>query len=99
MNTSLEPQAISADAQRILVAIAIGYEVTFRLALVLGHDPYTPGFHATATEGIFGAVAALSVLKSLSVSTIENDFGLSISQASGTMQYFSSGSWNKRLPR
>jgi 2-methylcitrate dehydratase PrpD len=94
---SLTPQTIADHTQRVLVAVVVGYEVTIRLALALGLESYSRGFHMTGIAGIFGGVAALSVLKSLPVCTIENAFGLAISQASGSMQYLSNGSWGKRL--
>jgi 2-methylcitrate dehydratase PrpD len=77
--------------------MVVGYEVTCRLGRELGTDAYHRGFHNTGTAGIFGAVAAIAVLKRLSPDTIEAAFGLAGSKAAGSMQYLDNGSWNKRL--
>ncbi len=53
--------------------------------------------HNTSTAGIFGAVAAIAVLKKLPSTTIGMAFGLAGSKAAGSMQYLENGSWNKRL--
>ena len=82
---------------RLLLAAAVGYEVICRLGAELGNAAYQRGFHNTSTAGIFGAVAAIAVLKRLSASTIENAFGLALSKAAGSMQYLENGSSNKRL--
>lgn len=86
-----------ATAERFMLAAAVGYEVICRLGAKLGNEAYARGFHNTATCGIFGAVAAISVLKRLPASTVEDAFGLALSKAAGSMQYLENGSWNKRL--
>ncbi|KAI0470310.1 2-methylcitrate dehydratase PrpD [Xylaria cf. heliscus] len=85
------------DSRRLLLAIAVGYEVICRLGAELGNAAYARGFHNTSTAGIFGAVAAICVLKKLPTSIVENSFGLALSKAAGSMQYLENGSWNKRL--
>ncbi|KAJ5610278.1 hypothetical protein N7510_006997 [Penicillium lagena] len=88
---------ISVSSQIFLVALAVGYEVTCRLGRALGQAAYSRGFHNTATAGIFGAVATIAKIKSLSAPVIEMAFGLAGSRAAGSMQYLENGSWNKRL--
>ncbi len=80
-----------------LLALSIGYELTCRLGLELSYEAYARGFHNTATAGVFGCVATIAVLKSLSKDVIENAFGLAGSRAAGSMQYLDNGSHNKRL--
>jgi 2-methylcitrate dehydratase PrpD len=80
-----------------MIAVSVGYEVTCRLGRELGYEAYSQGMHNTATAGIFGAVAAISVLKRLSADVIEMAFGLAGSKAAGSMQYLENGSWNKRM--
>ena len=80
-----------------MTAIAVGYEINCRLSVELGLPAYAQGMHNTSTAGIFGAVAAIAVLKGLSADKIAMAFGLADSRASGTMQYLDNGSWNKRL--
>ncbi|KAL2670329.1 hypothetical protein Neosp_014796 [[Neocosmospora] mangrovei] len=86
-----------ATSKQFLLVAAVGYEIICRLGGKLRNDAYERGFHNTATAGIFGAVAAISVLKRLSASTIETAFGLALSKAAGSMQYLENGSWNKRI--
>lgn len=87
----------ASDSERFMLAIAVGYEVTCRIGRELGYEAYSQGMHNTSTAGIFGAVAAIAVLKGLSADLIEMAFGLAGSKAAGSMQYLDNGSWNKRL--
>ena len=49
----------------LLLAIAVGYEVTGRIATACGTSSWSRGFHNTGICGIFGAVAAISKLRKL----------------------------------
>ena len=86
-----------SDGKQLLIALAVGYEVTCRLGKELGFRAYERGFHNTSTAGIFGAVATIAKLKKLPRNIIEMAFGLAGSKAAGSMQYLDNGSWNKRL--
>lgn len=87
----------NSSPDRILTALAAGYEVVCRIAIQLSDGSYERGFHNTATAGIFGCVAAISSLRGLCSRTIEMAFGLAGSKAAGSMQFLENGSWNKRL--
>lgn len=80
-----------------MLAVSVAYEVTCRVGRELGYDAYSRGFHNTSIAGIFGAIAAIAVLKRLDAKTVETAFGLAGSKAAGSMQYLENGSWNKRL--
>ncbi|KAL9094237.1 MAG: hypothetical protein Q9165_003377 [Trypethelium subeluteriae] len=95
--TQAELLGNASDSDRFLLAVAVGYEVTCRLGRELGYEAYSQGMHNTATAGIFGSVAAISVLKRLPSRTIEMAFGFAGSKAAGSMQYLENGSHNKRL--
>ena len=95
--TQAEILGNDSSSERFMLAIAVGYEVTCRLAHELGYEAYSQGMHNTSTAGIFGAVSAIAVLRSLPAETIEMAFGLAGSKAAGSMQYLDNGSWNKRL--
>ena len=95
--TQAEILGNDSSSERFMLAIAVGYEVTCRLAHELGYEAYSQGMHNTSTAGIFGAVSAIAVLRSLPAGTIEMAFGLAGSKAAGSMQYLDNGSWNKRL--
>lgn len=95
--TQAEILGQEASSDLFVLAVCVGYEVTCRLGRQLGLESYNRGFHNTGTAGIFGAVAAIAVLKRLPVDVIEMAFGLAGSKAAGSMQYLDNGSWNKRL--
>lgn len=92
-----EAETSHASTEKLMTALAVGYEVTCRLGKALGPNAYERGFHNTATAGIFGAVATLTNLRGSSRHVIEMAFGLAGSKAAGSMQYLDNGSWNKRL--
>ena len=80
-----------------MTAIVAGYEVCCRLGNAL--DPtshYARGFHPTATAGTYGAAAAAAKLFGLSKQQIIAAFGVSGSQAAGSLQFLVNGAWNKR---
>ena len=88
---------VGASGRDVLTAIVAGYEVCCRLGNAL--DPtshYAKGFHPTATAGTYGAAAAAGKLFGLSKDQIISAFGVSGSQAAGSLQFLVNGSWNKR---
>jgi 2-methylcitrate dehydratase PrpD len=90
-------ELVGASGRDVLTAIVAGYEVCCRLGNAL--DPtshYARGFHPTATAGTFGAAAAAAKLFGLSQAQIVAAFGVSGSQAAGSLQFLVNGAWNKR---
>jgi 2-methylcitrate dehydratase PrpD len=90
-------EIVNASGRDVLTAIVAGYEVCCRLGNAL--DPtshYARGFHPTATAGTYGAAAAAAKLYGLSKEQIISAFGVSGSQAAGSLQFLINGSWNKR---
>jgi 2-methylcitrate dehydratase PrpD len=90
-------ELVGASGREVLTAIVAGYEVCCRLGNAL--DPtshYARGFHPTATAGTFGAAAAAAKLFGLSKEQIVSAFGVSGSQAAGSLQFLQNGAWNKR---
>jgi 2-methylcitrate dehydratase PrpD len=90
-------EMVGASGREVLTAIVAGYEVCCRLGNAL--DPtshYARGFHPTATAGTYGAAAAAAKLFGLSQRQIEYAFGVSGSQAAGSLQFLVNGAWNKR---
>ena len=92
-----EAETKKSSGESLLLALAVGYEVTCRLGTALSDKSYARGFHNTGTAGIFGAVAAICKLRNLEPKAIEMAFGIAGSKAAGSMQYLENGSWNKRL--
>jgi len=90
-------EMVGASGRDVLTAIVAGYEVCCRLGNAL--DPtshYARGFHPTATAGTYGAAAASAKLYGLSEAQIVSAFGVSGSQAAGSLQFLVNGAWNKR---
>ncbi|MGP9814404.1 MmgE/PrpD family protein [Rhodopseudomonas sp. NSM] len=90
-------ELVGASGRDVLTAIVAGYEVCCRLGNAL--DPtshYARGFHPTATAGTYGAAAAAAKLFGLSEQQIVSAFGVSGSQAAGSLQFLVNGAWNKR---
>jgi len=90
-------EMLGASGRDVLTAIVAGYEVCCRLGNAL--DPtshYARGFHPTATAGTYGAAAAVSKLFGLSDVQVISAFGVSGSQAAGSLQFLINGAWNKR---
>jgi 2-methylcitrate dehydratase PrpD len=92
-----EAERLDAKGEQFSEALAVGYEVACRTGQALGVDCYYQGFHMTPVAGIYGAVAAIAKLRGLSPHVIENAFGLTLSQTSGSLEYLVNGAWNKRL--
>jgi 2-methylcitrate dehydratase PrpD len=90
-------EMVGASGKQVLTAIVAGYEVCCRLGNAL--DPtshYARGFHPTATAGTYGAAAAAGKLFGLSTEQLISAFGVSGSQAAGSLQFLVNGAWNKR---
>ncbi|WP_315836337.1 MmgE/PrpD family protein [Bradyrhizobium prioriisuperbiae] len=90
-------EMVGASGREVLTAIVAGYEVCCRLGNAL--DPtshYARGFHPTATAGTYGAAAAAGKLLGLSEQQLIAAFGVSGSQAAGSLQFLVNGAWNKR---
>lgn len=90
-------ETVGASGREVLTAIVAGYEVCCRLGNAL--DPtshYARGFHPTATAGTYGAAAAAGKLLGLTKDQLIAAFGVSGSQAAGSLQFLVNGAWNKR---
>jgi 2-methylcitrate dehydratase PrpD len=82
-------EARHATGRQLLEAYALGFEVSCAVARGLPVDAhYTRGWHATATVGILGAVAAAGHLLGLDQLTIQQALGIAASMAGGSRQNF-----------
>ena len=78
----------------LLVAIALGVDVSCRLALAARSER---GWHRTSAIGIFGATAAAAKIRHLNVEQMINAFGIAYSQAAGNRQSIVDAALTKRL--
>ena len=60
-------------------------------------EHYSHGFHPTATCGAFSSAAVASRLMGLTPKETMNAFGVAGSQAAGSLEFLSDGSWTKRF--
>jgi 2-methylcitrate dehydratase PrpD len=82
------------SGERLLVAVALGLDVSCRVALASTVDR---GWHRTAAMGVFGAAAAAGKLLGLNVGQMVNALGIGFSQAAGNRQCIIDGALTKRL--
>jgi 2-methylcitrate dehydratase PrpD len=80
--------------ERLLLAIALGLDISCRVALASTLDR---GWHRTAAMGVFGAAAASGKLLGLTVEQMVNGFGVAFSQAAGNRQCSVDCALTKRL--
>lgn len=86
-----------ASGKELLTAIVAGYEITCRLGMAINPTShYDRGFHMTPTCGVFGATAAVGMLRGFDEERFEAAFGLNGSQSAGSLQFLENGAWNKR---
>jgi 2-methylcitrate dehydratase PrpD len=77
-----------ADGRRLLDAIAVGYEIGFRVGMSTTGEPYRRGLHGTSIYGVFAATAACGRLVGLSVDQMRHAFGIAGSLAAGVRANF-----------
>ena len=80
-----------------LVGYLIAAEVSACIGSFAGGTLQSKGFHPTGIIGAFGCAAGASRLYGLSEDQIVNALGITLSMASGNMEFVSDGAWNKRL--
>ncbi len=83
--------ATDASGDALLRAVITGYEVSTRIALVMGRAHYRY-WHNTATNGSFGAAVAAGSLLGLDRDGFANAIGLAGTMAAGLQQAFRSDS-------
>jgi len=88
----------NCDGKRFIEGVTAGYEVMTRLGKALNPgNHYARGFHPTGTCGVFGAAAAAAKILGLNVEQTISALGIAGSQAAGSMEFLTDGSWTKRL--
>ena len=86
------------DGRNFIASVVAGYEVMMRLGMALKPaEHYKRGFHPTSTCGAFGASAVASRCLNLSAESTTAALGVSGSQAAGSLEFLTDGTWTKRL--
>jgi len=86
-----------ADGAALTEATVVGYEAMVAAASAVMPSHRERGFHATATAGCFGAVAAAAKLLDLDAATTRDALGLAGTQAGGLFEFLADGSMAKRV--
>ncbi|MDI7261191.1 MAG: MmgE/PrpD family protein [Thermodesulfobacteriota bacterium] len=90
-------EEVGTSGRDSLLAFVLGYETMIRIGMASLGTQHQLGFHPTGTCGIFGSAAAASRLYGLKEEKIVHALGISGTQASGLLEYKTSGDWTKRL--
>jgi 2-methylcitrate dehydratase PrpD len=76
------------NLDEMLTAFVVGYELECRLGMVLNPSQYEIGWHATATQGAFGATAASALILGLDIDATCRAFGIVSSMLGGLRRNF-----------
>ena len=86
-----------SSGKEALVAYLVAIEVASRIASAANGGFHAKGFHPTGLVGIFGATVLVGRIMKLTAGELTNAFGISLSMASGVMEFLEGGAWTKRM--
>ena len=81
----------------LLTAYVLAVEVDARIGEAARGGLQTRGFHPTGIVGAFGCAAAAAWLKALEQTQFKDALGITLSMASGNLEFLADGAWTKRL--
>lgn len=76
-------EALGGSGERLLAALAAGYEIGLRVGICAGVSHSTSGYHVTGTAGAVGAAAAAARALGLPAAAFTNALGIGATQAAG----------------
>jgi 2-methylcitrate dehydratase PrpD len=85
------------DGAAFLTALALGFEVSARIARTAVGLETVRGFHNPGTQGPFGAAAAVAKLYAFDEDTMTSALGIAGSSSAGLLEFAWSGGDTKRL--
>src|SRR5215831_12668767 len=85
------------DGKALLVAYVAAMEVATRLGAVAKGGFHQVGFHPTGLIGAFGCTLAAARILGLDADQATMAQGVTLSMASGSMEFLEDGSWTKRV--
>lgn len=103
LSASSVPTVLALGAQRkasgmaVLIACALGLEISARIAQAAQGGFVNAGFHATGIAGAFGAAAAAGRLLQLNAEQHALAQGIALSFTASTLQPLQEGAWTKRV--
>ena len=84
-------QSLGKSGKEFITAVALGYEVTYRIASHVNPAQINKGFHPSSNCGAYGAAAVAGKLMGLNKEQLANALGQAGMLASGTMEATKSG--------
>lgn len=88
-------QAMGKTGKEVITAVALGYEVIYRIASHVNPKQINKGFHPSSNCGAYGAAAVAGKLMGLDGEQLANALGQAGMLASGTMEATKSGQRSK----
>lgn len=82
---------LCSTGAEVITAVAVGYEVAYRVAVHMSPRQIDRGFHPSSNCGALGAMAAVGKLMGLSADALANGLGQTAMLCSGTMEATRSG--------
>ena len=86
-----------ASGRDVLLAYLIALEIDARLGRVARGTLQRRGWHPTGIIGAFGCAAAAGRLLGANTAAIADALGVTLSMASGNLEFLADGAWTKRL--
>ena len=90
-------QAQNATGKQLLAAYLVAMEAVARIGRVARGGFQAGGFHPTGIVGAFGATLAAAALKGLTQRQTVHAQGITLSFASGSLEFLTGGAWTKRI--
>jgi 2-methylcitrate dehydratase PrpD len=103
VSASVVPAALAvceesgANGRAFLRAVALGMEANIRIGLVARGGFHDRGFHPTGVCGTFAAALLAGKVLGLEEDRLADALGLANSQAAGSLEFLTDGSWAKRM--
>jgi 2-methylcitrate dehydratase PrpD len=103
VGASVVPAALAAceeagtDGETLVTALALGMETNVRIGLVARGAFHDRGFHPTGVCGAFAAALTAGKVGALTRGQLADAVGLAGSQAAGSLEFLTDGSWAKRI--
>src|SRR5262249_51474640 len=103
VSASVVPAALAAceeagaDGRALLTALAAGMEANIRIGLVARGGFHARGFHPTGICGTFASALAAGKVAGLDREQLADALGLAGSQAAGSLEFLTDGTWAKRI--
>ncbi len=103
VSAGIVPAALAAaeeaggDGSALLLSLAVGEEVSIRIGLAARGGFHDRGFHPTGICNTFGAAVAAGKIGGLDADRLADALGIAGSQAAGSLEFLTDGTWVKRL--